>query len=112
MTTADMHEPASGVFPVRKASRAFHDKLRFVRDRTPTLAQEEQLSSKKEMAVAGIRGFEIDTLDDPTGGKYAYSAALKLSKATSTLISPDLLKPGIKVHLSHVFAGAHMCFFI
>ena len=46
---------------------------------------------------AGVRGFEIDTLDDPQGGKYAYSAALKLTGAANTLISPDLLKPGIKV---------------
>ena len=48
-------------------------------------------------SCAGVRGFEIDTLDDPQGGKYAYSAALKLTGAANTLISPDLLKPGIKV---------------
>ena len=48
-------------------------------------------------SCAGVRGFEIDTLDDHQGGKYAYSAALKLTGAANTLISPDLLKPGIKV---------------
>ena len=46
---------------------------------------------------AGIRGFEFDTLADHQGGAYAYSAALKLTGASNTLISPDMLKPGIKV---------------
>ena len=46
---------------------------------------------------AGIRGFELFTLADPNGGAYAYSAGLKLAGATNTLISPDMLKPGIKV---------------
>ena len=46
---------------------------------------------------AGIRGFEFDTLADPKAGAYAYSAALKLTGASNTLISPDMLKPGIKV---------------
>ncbi len=47
--------------------------------------------------LPGIRGFEFDTLSDPAGGKYAYAAGLKLAGATNTLISPDLLQPGIKV---------------
>lgn len=46
---------------------------------------------------AGIRGFEFDTLADAKCGAYAYSAALKLTGASNTLISPDMLKPGIKV---------------
>ena len=105
VTSVDFRKLAFGVAAVRRTSRASHDKLCFVGDRKPTSAKEENLSYTQEMAVAGIRGFEIDTLDDPTGGKYAYSAALKLTKATSTLISPDLLKPGIKVHYCHVLRG-------
>lgn len=59
--------------------------------------QPSQDLGSRHACYAGIRGFEFDTLDDPQGGMYAYSAALKLTGAASTLISPDLLKPGIKV---------------
>ena len=48
--------------------------------------------------LPGIRGFEFDVADDPQGGRYAYSAGLKLAGETNTLISPDLQKPGIKVY--------------
>lgn len=51
--------------------------------------------------LAGVRGFEFDVQqDNSTGGKFAYSAALKLANARSALISPDLLKPGLKVGLA------------
>jgi hypothetical protein len=43
-----------------------------------------------------MRGFELDVLEDPMPGKYAYSAGLKLAGQNS-LIHPDLLKPGLKV---------------
>ena len=52
-----------------------------------------------------MRGFEIDTLADPQGGKYAYSAGLKLTGSNNTLISPDLLLPGIKVLPNPACAG-------
>ena len=48
--------------------------------------------------LTGIRGFEFDVAADPQGGRYAYSAGLKLAGETNTLISPDLQKPGIKVY--------------
>ena len=46
--------------------------------------------------LAGVRGFELQTLSDPDGGAYAYSAGLKLAGENS-FISPELLEPGVKV---------------
>lgn len=54
--------------------------------------------SAKAWMLTGIRGFEFDVAADPQGGRYAYSAGLKLAGETNTLISPDLQKPGIKVY--------------
>lgn len=50
----------------------------------------------QKYACAGMRGFELDVLEDPMPGKYAYSAGLKLAGQNS-LVNPDLLKPGLKV---------------
>lgn len=59
---------------------------------------------------AGLRGFELDVLvDNPQGGKYAYSAGLKLAGQSNTLISPDLLKPGLKVTTLFHPRSSHSC---
>lgn len=53
-------------------------------------------SCKTRYVAVGVRGFEFDVHDDSKVGQYAYSAYLKLAGQPS-LISPDLLKPGLKV---------------
>lgn len=64
----------------------------------------------RRAARAGIRGFEIDTQADPgAGGKYAYSAGLKLAGVNNTLISPDLLQPGIKARAARLTGGRGAC---
>ena len=53
-------------------------------------------TASAELCLSGVRGFELQVLDDPSGGAYAYSAGLKLA-GQDPLVSPDLLKPGVKV---------------
>lgn len=65
-----------------------------------------------EQLAAGIRGFEFEVADDPQGGRYAYSAGLKLAGETNTLISPDLQKPGIKAISGSDFDIGSTCYLL